>query len=155
MNKADLGLGLGLGYIIAKITEGDKEKQTQAVDTVKTDFLEDDRYKYWEDQIEAEILYDVLEELNFLRKETAKGALENNDLAASERLIGNQKAAKLDEYPDWHDHIEEIYAATGLYDLKGDLTTVDDIEALINKHNDRIEDLEITEEEADSEDYDL
>lgn len=158
MNKVDVGLGLGLGWLLGKITEGSGKNQPRKMgdtdDSVTSQFTGE--YASMEDQIEAEILYDLLEELNFLRKEAVKGQITEQTLQDSQRLLSDQEAEKKDEYDgDWNDHIEEIYGDLGIDEItdrlmgmaQGGDVGIEALDIVITKHNDRLEDLEITQEE--------
>ena len=149
MNKADLAIGMGLGWVLGKIAKGDTKKSS----TKKISDLPKPQFSSIEDQIENEILEDRVVEIEELLGELARGRTEEEDFDNSFNSIDKDKEEIDFSYPEYSDHIEDIYAIvkdkeSDAYHSKNvDDISERDLEDLLDYYDSRREELEMTEEE--------
>ena len=105
MNKADLAIGMGLGWVLGKIAKGDSKKSPRVISSVpKTHFSS------MEDEIENEILEDRIVEIEELLNELERGRTEEEDFESSFESIDKGQEETEYSHPNYTDHIEDIYA---------------------------------------------
>jgi hypothetical protein len=149
MNKGDLAIGMGLGWVLGKIAKGDSKKSSPT----KISDLPKPQFSSMEDEIENEILEDRVVEIEELLSELSRGRTEEEDFENSFNSIDKGQEEMEFSHPEYTDHIEDIYAIvkdkeSDAYHSKNvDDISERDLENLLDYYDTRREELEITEEE--------